>query len=71
MTFQGGRIHALAAHQRADLRGLAAAVCGLQNAALVGVGEMPAACAGHDLGAGGAQVGRRRKVFAASIAALG
>ena len=59
---QGGRVHALAAHQRADLTWARAAVRGLQNAALVGVGEMPAVGARHDLGAGVAQVGRRRRI---------
>jgi hypothetical protein len=35
-------VHTLAAHQRADLAGLGAQLCGLQNAALVGVGERAA-----------------------------
>ena len=47
---QGGRVHALAAHQRANLTGLGAAVGCLETAALVGVGEPPALSAGNDLG---------------------
>ena len=54
---QGRRIHALTAHQRADLAGLGAAVGGVQNATLVGVGEMPAPGTRHDLRVG---VGRHR-----------
>ena len=46
---QAGGIHALAAHQRADLAGLGAAICSFQNAALVGVGQMPATRTWHDL----------------------
>jgi hypothetical protein len=38
---QGRRTHALAAHQRADLAGLGAAVGCRQNAAFVSTGKMP------------------------------
>lgn len=50
---QGGGVHALATHQRADLAGLGASVRGLQNAALVSVGKTAPTCAGHDFGIGG------------------
>lgn len=58
---QRRRVHALSAHQRTDLAGLGAAVGGVQNAALVGVGERPAPGTGDHFGIGYlAGHGRRR-----------
>jgi hypothetical protein len=58
---QRRRVHAFAAHQRADLCGQRAAVGGVQDAALVGRRELAAPRAGNDFAVGaGPQTGRRR-----------
>ena len=58
---QRRRVHALAAHQRADLTGLGAQVGGLQNATLVGVGERATPGTRNDLGIAAVRDHRRRR----------